>query len=488
MKVVIFKYGKPWSRPIAPSHLKPKNCTRRRFLAAASAALAAPALARAGRTDAPAKAERPNLIFLLSDDQRWDALGCAGNAVVRTPNLDAMAGQGVRFRNAFVTTAICCTSRASIFLGQYARRHAIWDFQTDFSNGQLDRTYPMLLKQAGYQTGFIGKYGVGNNLPTGRYDYWKGLPGQPVYETKDERGERVHLTRLNADQAVEFLETCKNNQPFCLSISFKAPHAQDEDPRQFVYDPVDEGLYRDVAVPVPRTAGDDYFMKFPDWFRTDNEGRVRWAKRFSSPALYQDMAKGYYRLVTGMDRAIGEIRNALEKRGLADNTVLVFTSDNGFYMGEHGLTDKWYGHDESIRVPLVIFDPLLPRLLRGRTRNEMVLNIDLAPTLLDMAGIQIPATMQGQSLVPLLAGKRPAWPNEFFYEHLFVHPRIPCTEGVVTGAFKYLHVFKDGNAFEELYDRRRDPFEENNLAPHPKHRRTLERFRERLGVLRRAAA
>jgi arylsulfatase A-like enzyme len=180
---------------------------------------------------------RPNIVFLLADDMRWDAMGCAGNKIIQTPNIDSLAARGVMFKNHFVTTSICCVSRASIFSGQYERRHGINDFHTDFTPAALAQTYPMLLKAAGYRVGFIGKYGVGDKLPKDAFDYWKGFPGQGRFF---EKGDPVHLTSKMGDQAIEFLKGGDGTKPFCLAISFKAPHAQDGAPREFPPDARDE--------------------------------------------------------------------------------------------------------------------------------------------------------------------------------------------------------------------------------------------------------
>jgi len=425
------------------------------------------------------KNQKPNIIFLLTDDQRWDTMGCMGNTIIQTPNMDMLAHDGVLFKNAFVTTSICCVSRASIFSGLYARRHKIIDFKTDFSEQALSQTYPMLLKNAGYYTGFIGKFGVGNNLPANVFDYWRGIPGQPVYEQKDENGKPRHLTQIMGDQSLEFLSLCPKDQPFCLSVSFKAPHVQDLDPRQFIYDPAFKDMYKESTIPVPKTADPKYFESFPAFFKDNNEGRIRWDIRFSTPVKFQESVKGYYRLLTGVDVVIGRIRKALEQLHFADNTIIILTGDNGFYLGEHGLAGKWYGHEESIRVPLVVYDPLLPKRMRGQIREEMALNIDIAPTLLSMAGIAIPDTMQGRDLVPLMNNKQTNWREEFFYEHLFDHKTIPKSEGVVTKRYKYMRYFEQSPVYEELYDLQTDPLEENNLAKYPEYGPVLEQLREK---------
>ena len=430
---------------------------------------------------------RPNVILLLTDDQRWDAVGYAGNPIIRTSNMDALAREGLFFRNAYVTSSVCAASRASILSGQYARRHGIHGFDTGFSHDALQRTYPMLLRQAGYRVGFVGKYGVGTDLPENAFDYWRGFGGQGRYEQTNGAGRYRHLTRILGEQAVEFLETNPKGQPFCLSVSFKAPHPQDGDPRQFIYDVAYEDLYSGDHIPEAATGADRYFYTFPAFFTEDNEGRRRWEARFSNREKYQASVKGYYRLITGVDAVIGEIRDALERLNLADDTVIILTADNGFYLGEHGLAGKWYGHEESIRVPFIVYDPRLPRAGRGQVRDEMVLNIDLAPTILRLASEEIPARMQGIDVLGLIDGSEADWRQEFFYEHLFDHPNIPKSEGVVSRTYKYLRYVEQRPVFEELYDLVRDPHEENNLAGDDAHRERLTAMRERLVALRKAA-
>ncbi len=462
--------------------MKQNHQTRRNFLRNSGYAVAG-ALATAPwifTNTSCQKRQPPNIIFLLTDDQRWDSMGCMGNQIVQTPNLDGLAREGVLFKNAFVTTAICCISRASIFTGQYARRHGILDFAKDFSPEQLAQTYPSILRRAGYRTGFIGKYGVGANLPAAEFDYWKGIPGQPKYEQTDESGKPKHLTKILGEQAIEFLSGCSTKQPFCLSISFKAPHVQDTDPRQFIFDPIYQDLYDNDTIPIPKTATEDYFKRFPEFFTKDNEARRRWQMRFSSPEFYQKMVKGYYRLITGMDTVVGRIRQQLAQSGLAENTVIIFTSDNGFFLGEHGLAGKWYGYEESIRVPLIIYDPRLPHSLCGQVRAEMTLNIDLAPTMLELAGQEVPEPMQGQSLVKLIRNQPESFRQEFFYEHLFDYKgKIPKSEGVVTNHYKYLRYIETNTVYEELYDLKADPFEETNLIALTQYQKIVDELRKR---------
>jgi arylsulfatase A-like enzyme len=424
----------------------------------------------------------PNIIVLLTDDQRWDTMGCAGNPIIQTPNMDAMANDGVRFANTFVTTSICASSRASIFSGQWTSRHGITDFATHFSPDALAQTYPMLLRGAGYRIGFIGKYGVGakKTLPIDQYDYWKGFPGQGRYEHKDENGNYKHLTQIMGEQAIEFLQGCSKDQPFCLSISFKAPHCQDGDPRQFIYDRAYKDLYKDMIIPVPEKADPHYFEALPEFLRT-SEARRRWEIRFSTPEKFQESVKSYYRLIFGVDVVIGKIREQLRQLGFDDNTVLMLIGDNGFYLGEYGLAGKWFPHEESIRVPLVVYDPRAGKKLRGRVLNQMALNVDIAPTILEIAGVKLPEQIQGRSLVPLLKGKKPKWRSEFFYEHPFEHKTIAKTMGLRTPDFMYAR-YTDYN-YEELYDLKLDPDETINLAKDNKYKKALESLRKRCDEL-----
>ena len=467
--------------------MKSININRREFLSLAAGGAAAALMPLSGCKSELAggknpAAGRPNIIFLLTDDQRADAMGCMGNPIIHTPNMDGMAKNGVLFTNAFVTTSICCSSRASIFTGQYSRRHGINDFAKDFSESALAQTYPMLLRRAGYRIGFIGKYGVGKNLPGAKFNYWAGIGGQPKYEHKDNNGRYKHLTQIMAEQSIEFLRTCPKQQPFCLSVSFKAPHVQDVDPRQFIYDRAYKNLYSDVTIPTPKTADSRYFEALPE-FLQNSEARRRWQIRFSTPEKFQESVKGYYRLVTGVDVVIGQIRDELKRLNFNDNTVIILTSDNGFYLGERGLAGKWFAHEESIRVPLVVFDPRAGKKARGVTVGEIVLNIDIAPTILELAGLEAPQEMRGHSLIPLLTSRRCKWRTDFFYEHLFSHPRITKSEAVRTQRWKYIRYFEQQPIYEELFDLKNDPRETVNLTKDERYRKTLKSLRKRCDEL-----
>ncbi len=420
---------------------------------------------------------RPNIVFLLADDLRFDALGCAGNKIIQTPQIDSLASRGVMFKNHFVTTSICCVSRASIFSGQYARRHGIIDFNQDFTPAALAQTYPSLLRAAGYRVGFIGKYGVGDKLPKEAFDYWQGFPGQGRYFSK---GDPVHKTEKMGNQAIEFLKECDGTRPFCLSISFKAPHALDGAKREFPPDLRDEKLYEDATIPLLKTCDEKYFNALPEFVQT-SEGRTRWKRRFATPEMAQATARDYYRLVSGIDREVGRILATLDELKLAANTIVIFTSDNGEFLGERGMADKWLMYEESLRVPLIVFDPRQPAARRAVKLDAMSLNIDLAPTILELCDVPVPATMQGRSLLPLLRGESPtpAWRTDFFYEHHTQPKILPPSEGIRSERYAYIRYTEPNPLVEELYDIQADPLEEHNLIAAPEHKAALDALRLR---------
>ncbi|MBC9795735.1 sulfatase family protein [Sinomicrobium weinanense] len=425
--------------------------------------------------------EHPNIIFLLTDDQRWDALGAMGNPLIKTPHLDGLAENGILFTNAYVTTSICAVSRASFLTGQYAARHKINGFRTSLTRKQLQQTYPMLLKASGYQVGFIGKYGVGNpkDQPGDSYDFWECTnKHQPDYELVTEDGTQIHHTDKIKNDLHHFLSTYTAKEPFCLSVSFKAPHVQDNDPRQFITSPAYREYYRNDTIPKPETATSAFWNKFPDFFRSDtNIARERWKIRFANDTMYENSVKNYYRLITHVDDVVGNLIRDLEDKGIADNTVIIFMGDNGFFLGEHGLAGKWYGYEESIRVPLIIYDPRLKGKDRGVTSSKIALNIDIAPTILGLAGVPAPGNMQGVDLYSQVKGKVPER-QEFFYEHHYLGgPKIPESEGVVSREFKYLKYTE--HDYEEFFDLRKDPREKNNLIQDKKYRKLIDKYRSK---------
>jgi len=437
---------------------------------------------------ASAAPARPNILFILTDDQRWNTLGCMGDTNIVTPNIDRLAHEGVLFENHFVTTSICCCSRASIFTGQYLRRHGIGDFKTPFTSAQWAQTYPALLRESGYYTGFIGKFGVGNDKAVkamaGQFDYWKGVAGQGGnYFIDPQDPSRTHETKKFGDDALEFLAGAPTNQPFCLSLSFTAPHARDHQPHndQYTPDDRDKPLYTNEFLPKPPTMTDDYFHKLPVFLQSSNTvARERYDWRFNTTEKYEHNAKNYYRLISGIDREVGRMMAELERRGLATNTVIIYTSDNGYFLGDRELSDKFYMYEESLRDPLIIFDPREPAKNRGRNEAAMSLNIDFAPTMLALAGITPPAGMQGRSLIPLMDNEHPAdWRTQFFYEHHYLPDVIPSSEGVRTERWSYIRWVDEKPPLEELFDLKADLLEGNNLAANPEQAETLAQLRAR---------
>ncbi len=445
--------------------------------------LAAVLIAVLSRTSAGAAPTMPNFLILVTDDQRWDCLGAAGHSILKTPHLDRLAAEGIRFTQAFVTTSICCISRASIATGLYARRHRVADFATPLPREILERTFPAVLKSAGYHTGCLGKWGIGGPAPAGVFDFWDAWGGQGTFfHVLD--GEEVHNSEFLARRAEKFLRSRPasggDERPFCLVVNYKSPH----DP--YFPDPHHSAVFERDSIAVPRTYSDAHFASLPAFIR-ESEGRTRLLKRHPTPEAYQAFVKQYLRCVLSVDESAGRLLALLEELKLADNTVVVFTSDNGFFLGEHGMTDKWLMHEESIRVPLLIRDPRLPAERRGKTCDEIVLNIDIAPTVLALASLEPPEGTDGRSLAPLLAGERPAWRQDFLYEHHYHHGgRIPRTEGIRTRRWKYITYFDVAPPFEEMYDLAADPLEERNLAKDPAHAETLKALKARYEEMRAA--
>ena len=428
----------------------------------------------------------PNIIFLLTDDQRWDALGCMGNPIVRTPNIDALANQGLLFKNAYVTTSICCISRASILSGQYESRHRINDFNTDFSPAAWARTYPMLLKNAGYKIGYINKFGVGTHPPAGSFDYWKCPNGeQPPYEMKRSDGTIIHNTDSAANDIKIFLDKFGTQQPFCLSVGFKAPHEQDGTPPRFIPQDRYMNMYSDIIIPEPATADPIYWNRFPTFFRTaQNIARQRWRDMLSTDKLFQQSVKNYYRLISGVDEVVGNLMQQLKELDIDRHTVIIYMGDNGMFLSEHGLEGKWYGLEESIRVPMIVYDPLLSDQQRTGIEEQIALNVDIAPTILSIAGLPIPDRMQGKNLLSIANGSV-APRKEFFYEHTYQSsPVIPQTEGVVTPDFKYLRYIENG--YEQLFNVQTDRYETTNLAFNPTYHDKLLEMRKRYEALKKS--
>jgi arylsulfatase A-like enzyme len=423
---------------------------------------------------------RPNFVLFLTDDQPYLSMGCAGNTVLKTPEIDQLAAEGVFFERAFVTTAICCCSRASLLTGQYMRRHGIQDFDKPLSAPQLQQTFPVLLRQAGYRTAFLGKYAIGSPrvdrsraLPADQFDLWYGFP-QNISFKQTENGKDRYLTTVMTEKAVEFLKTTKLGEPFCLIMAFKEPHS----PLDY-FDPEFPKPYTDAPIPLPKNLTRESFAALPELVRTSLAASPRW---LDAPDSFQAHVRQRYAYISRADLAIKQIREALNSQGMAENTVVMFTSDNGDMAGAHALTGKWIMYEESIRVPLIIHDPRLPASTRGR-RTQMALNIDIGPTILEMAGVVIPSAMQGESLRPLLSDPKLNGREDWYYEHVYSptdgRRAIPKIEGVRSTRWKYTRYTDPDPPLEQLFDLVADPGEEMNLAQSTDHQQALVRLRGR---------
>jgi arylsulfatase A-like enzyme len=424
--------------------------------------------------------QKPNIIFILTDDQRFDAIGYAGNEFVNTPEMDRLAEEGTYFHNAMVTTPICAASRASILTGLYERAHN-FNFQTGNVREEfMQDAYPKILKENGYNTAFYGKFGVRHPNLASLFDDYESYDRNTSYN--DRRGyyyktigeDTVHLTRYTGQQALDYIDKSKYDQPFCLSLSFSAPHAHDGAEDQYFWQESTDGLLASTTIPDPKLGEDKYFMAQPDFIR-DGFNRLRWTWRYDTPEKYQHSLKGYYRMISGIDLEIKKIREKLAQKGLAENTIIILMGDNGYFLGERQLAGKWLMYDNSIRVPLIIFDP---RQNRHVDSKEFALNIDIPSTILDYAGVEQPDQWQGKSLAPIASGKTESLDREVvLIEHLWEFDAIQPSEGVRTHRWKYFRYIND-KSFEELYDLENDPDEVNNLATVTDHAPQLQKLRE----------
>ena len=431
----------------------------------------------------------PNFIFFLSDDHRWDRLGCAGHPILKTPTMDGLASEGVRFSNMFVTTSICAASRATLFTGLYERTHGYTFGTPPISEQHWQASYPGKLKQAGYRTGFVGKFGVSvdKGLHKETFDFFRPLNRNPYFHTMPD-GSKRHESEVAGDRAVEFLDTCSNEKPFCLSVCFNASHAEDSDKRpgigHFPWPKAVDGLYEDADIQPPRLSDPDIFANHPPFMQASmNRDRFYW--RWDTPEKFKTNLRAYYRMITGLDNVMGRVLEELKTRGLDKNTVIVFAGDNGYYEGQRGFAGKWSHYEESLRVPLIIFDPRAASDERGKVAEPMALNVDVAATILAYAGVELPEHYQGRSLVPLMRGKEPVeWREDTFCEHLMDNAKIPKWEGVRGRRFVYARYFEQDPVYEYLHDLEADPDQLKNLASDPAHAAQLTKMRERTDELR----
>lgn len=447
---------------------------KRLLLAIACTGLAASAVAAEGR--------RPNILFLFADDQRHDTLGAAGHPIVRTPHLDRLAADGVRFRNAFVTTSVCWVSRAVVLTGQWARTHVQRNAVATVRPAALATMLPVALRAAGYRTAHFGKWHLQSPPgfdPAAQYDVYEAIGRNPYFKTLPD-GSKRHETDLVADRGVAFIREQPQDRPFLLHLWFNASHAEDNDRRpgagHYPWPPSADGMYEDVTMPPPRLGDPAIFARLPEHLKASiNRERFFWG--YDTPEKYQTNLRAYFRMISGIDHAIGRVLAALEQAGLADNTIVVYSADNGYYLGDRGFQGKWSHFEESLRVPLIIHDPRLPRAQRGRVLDQMALNVDLPATFLDWAGVPRPAAYEGLSLAPLVQGAAPAdWRTHFFCEHLDLPPTLTW-EGVRGTRFVYARYFDQQPAYEFLHDLQADPDQLRNLAADPAHAAALRDLR-----------
>jgi N-acetylglucosamine-6-sulfatase len=438
---------------------------------------------------------RPNIVFVLVDDLRWDELSCAGHNVVKTPNIDRIAREGAMFRNAFITTPLCSPSRASFLTGQYAHTHGITDNVDRSAASHKLTTFPFLLQRAGYDTAFIGKWHMGND-DTRRpgFDRWVSFKGQGAYLDPEinEDGKTIkpkgYITDLLNNYAVDYIRR-PHNRPFLVYLAHKAIHPEltqyndgsvsSSNTEHFIPAERHQNMYADK--PVPRRPN----VRAPKGKPALERQIGDLAPLGPRTATRDSVVRERQQTLMAVEEGVGEIFKALEETGQLDNTIVVFTSDNGYFYGEHGLSaERRLAYEESIRMPLLVRYPRTTKA--GTVRDEFALNIDIAPTLLTLASLPIPDSMQGRSLVPLLKGERPRWRESFLIEYYSdrVFPRILKMgyRAVRTRRWKYIN-YLELEGMDELYDLTADPFEMTNLINEPHVRKVREEMKKGMGRL-----
>jgi arylsulfatase A-like enzyme len=436
---------------------------------AAAGTLLATSLADQAKSQTAAR--RPNLVFFLGEGQRADALSIAGHPIVKTPNQDRIGREGIRFRNAFCTNALCAPARATTLTGMYSRSTGA--LSNKGLKEPLPRDIPIftdLLHQAGYEVAILGKVHIRNGVEDRYWDYYFGhndpsnnyvnpffKEGRKGQVGPQKQYHNVYPDDLTVDRALAWLEEDRGDKPFCLLVWFVAPHEPFFRARRHF------DLYRDTAVPKPPTFDDDLkgYPGKPKSF-ADAENKVGTTPTHVAVGSHEGMVKNYYAGLVAVDENIGRILNYLEKKNILDDTAIVTGSDHGYFLGEWRLFDKRLMHEPSIRVPLMIRYP--KRIPAGLVRDEMVLDTDLAPTFLDLAGLPVPGHVQGKSLLPLAKNADPAFREAWYYEYFeWPNPEgVRPHRGIRTGRYKLIHYVMEPQEFE-LYDLQNDPGETQNL-------------------------
>ncbi len=443
-----------------------------------------------------ASVKRPNVVFILTDDQRWDTMSCAGHPFLKTPALDRIAAEGAMFENMFVTTSLCSPSRASFLSGLYAHTHGVVNNFTDYPSEMT--SFPMRLQQEGYETSYIGKWHMGEKDDSARpgFDYWVSHKGQGKYfdNTFNINGKRevkkgYYTTRIT-DMAVDWIKG-ERTKPFVMILGHKAAHTP------FTPEPKYAKMFDDVDVKYPDSA---FALKGkPEWVsqRIDTWHGIYgpiygFRKKFpdTRPESVKEFAhfvRSYTATIKSIDDSVARVYAALKETGQLDNTVLIFAGDNGMFLGEHGMTDKRTMHEESIRVPMLV---RYPKMINGGTKvPQMVLNIDLAPSVLEMCDATALKKVHGMSWAGLLSGKSTQWRKAWYYEYNYEKqfPYTPNVRGVRTDRWKYVHYpHGDGGPDRhksELYDLKNDPGELKNLIDDPVHAATIKSLQKQLQML-----
>jgi arylsulfatase A-like enzyme len=449
-----------------------------------------------------ARTAGPNIIFIMTDDQQQSAMSAYGNKILKTPNLDRIGAEGIRFTEMFVTNSLCAPSRASFLTGLYSHTHGVTTngppgsiFQNQPGLKDEQETFVHMLRHAGYHTAVIGKWHL-RSLPTG-FDQWIILPGgggpynDPEMITNGMRVKfRGHADDVVGDQALTYLQQRPKDRPFCLLYNFKSPH------RNWVPAARFEKVFENVEIPIPRSFTDKYEGRPVALGKTEMavadmpDFRNRGVAATLSPderklQNFQQLAKNYYRTMLSVDENVGRVLDFLDKNDLVKDTAVIFSSDNGFFLGEHGLFDKRLMYEPSIRVPLLVRLP--SRVKSGQVNSkQMILNIDVAPTLLEIVGVPVPIWMQGRSFLPLLDGREAKWRDAFLYEY-YEYPAEHCARkhrGIRTEKWKLIHFWEQPEEWE-LYDLEKDPDEMKNLIGQRDQERRVRELRVRLDALRR---
>jgi N-acetylglucosamine-6-sulfatase len=426
--------------------------------------------------------QRPNILFILTDDHRYDFMSCVGKPdFLKTPNMDRIANEGVIFRNAFVTAALCSPSRAGILTGCYAHKHGVYG-NTNVDPEPALPTFPKLLRAAGYNTAFIGKWLMAHSAgPRPGFSHWVSFYGQGWYQgcTLNVKGKLQVATQYLTDEltnrAIAYLRR-KRTKPSLLYLSHKAVHSPwtpaDRHAQQFLYDHVPEfdSVHDDVA-------------SKPAWVRAIIDACRQGQPVWPTP---EDTVKDYLRTLLAVDEGIGRVLQELERQQILDNTVVIYAGDNGYMFGEHALADKRKAYEPSMRIPLLMRYPGV--VSAGSAVDSMVLNIDVAPTILQLAKVQVPKSMQGKSMLPCLKGTdiRKHFLYEYFQESEF--PKTPTIIALRGERFKYVEYPLVEGEISELYDIWRDPNEWYNLAMNPAYADKIDALKKKLEELKRETA